>query len=219
MIWNEAEQEFEEGERRGDLKVGPWRWWRPDESLVCESTFDERGELHGVCRRWHPNGELSLVAPYVHGKLHGKQIATRPSEGDSPEMRELLALDDVFRLETLYVDGVAQKGMTTLYGREGLFDPVPEDANLAEHLHKLRPGTALEMVAPFLDGMVARTPRSKITALHYICAAIVGGASHRVHVVDRKGNATIEIVHRASFESGAFALAVDRAVARLSPPT
>jgi hypothetical protein len=219
-IWNEADREWELGETRGGRKIGAWRWWREDGTLACESSFDDDGELHGVARRFHPNGEVSLIAPYVNGKLHGKQIATRPSEGDSPEMRELLTFEDVYRLETLYVEGVVQKGMTTLYGREGLFDPIACDAEglptapLGTSLDKLRAGTALEMTRPFLYGMVARTPRSMIVELHYICAAIVGGASHRLRVVDRRGQEWIEIVHRAQFEEGGFALAVDRAIAR-----
>src|SRR5262245_16900483 len=107
-VWNASEREWELGTRRDGHEVGDWTWWRADGTLVCKSTFDDAGQLHGIARRWHPNGELSLVAPYIRGKLHGKQIATRPSAGDSPEMRELLELEGVYRSELLYVDGEAQ---------------------------------------------------------------------------------------------------------------
>ena len=212
--------EWELGERRDDRRVGHWMWWRDDGSLCCESTFDDDGQLHGESRRYHPNGETSLVAPYLGGRLHGKQIATRPSSGDSPEMRELLELDGVWRLEMLYIDGVAQPGMTTLYAREGLFDPVAHDAegravDLTTQLHKLRPGTALELCTPFLDTMSGRRPRSKITALQYICPALVGGAIHRVQARDRHGATSIEIVGVSAFDQS-LSLAVDRALARLA---
>lgn len=174
-VWNDADAEWELGERRGGLTVGPWRWWRGDGSLACTSTFDDSGALHGVARRFHPNGEPSLVAPYLAGKLHGKQVALRPSSGDSPEVRELLELDDVWRTEILYVDGVSQNGMATLYGPAGLTAPIACDGegmalDLASQLDKLRPGTALELCAAFLPTMVGKLPRSKVRALHYVCA-------------------------------------------------
>ena len=224
-VWNERDREWELGARRDGHEVGDWAWWRADGTLACRSRFDDAGALHGVARRWHPNGEPSLVAPYVAGKLHGKQIATRPSSGDSPEMRELLDLDGVFRSELLYVDGAAQHGLATLYGRDGLFDPIACDAegvpvDLARQLHKLRPGTALELLTPFLPAMGGDVPRSKAKALHYICAALEGGPIHRVQITGRRAERTIAIVPIEAFERG-LALAVDRALVRLaiSPPT
>jgi hypothetical protein len=138
-------------------------------------------------------------------------------------MRELLALDEVYRSEILYVDGKAHDGVVTLYGKAGLFEPIACDADgvpqdLAAQLGKLRPGTALELLSPFLPAMGGDVPRSKITALHYICAAIVGGAIHRVQITGRRGEPTIAIVPLEAFD-GKLALAVDRAVAKLSPPT
>ena len=219
-VWNESDSEWELGARRGSLTVGPWRWWRGDGTLACESSFDDAGELHGVSKRWHPNGEVSLVAPYVHGKLHGKQIATRPSRGESPEMRELLELKDVHRTELLYVDGVSQNGMATLYGRAGLFEPIACDdegkpQDFARQLEKLRPGTALELLSAFLPSMTGKTPRSMVKSLRYVCLAVVGGAIHRIEVEGRRGDKTIAIVPERAFDDG-LALAVDRAVARMN---
>lgn len=221
-VWNEADGEWELGPRRGVRRVGQWSWWRADSSLACVSSFDDDGQLHGVARRYHPNGELSLLAPYEHGKLHGKQIATRPSAGDSPEMRELLEMEGVFRVETFHEAGVTKEGVVTFYGREGLEDPIACDeeglprAPLAASLGKLRPGTALELVAPFLEGMSGRTPRSLIVSLAYVCPAVVGGAAHRVRVVDVFGDDRVDIVPLGAFERPAFALAVDRAAAKLT---
>ncbi|CAN5479871.1 hypothetical protein BH09MYX1_BH09MYX1_48080 [soil metagenome] len=222
-VWNEPDREWELGLRKGSLAVGAWSWWREDGTLACRSTFDDDGALHGIAQRFHPNGETSLVAPYVHGKLHGKQIATRPSSGDSPEMRELLELGDVHRTEILHLDGVSQNGMATLYGPEGLFTPIACDESgnphdFAAQLDKLRPGTALELLVPFLPNLAGKTPRSMIKALHYVCAAIVGGSLHRVQVEGRRGEKTLAIVPREAFDDGP-ALAVDRAVVRLSLPT
>jgi hypothetical protein len=224
-VWNEPDREWELGERRGLTTVGPWTWWREDGSRVGASTFDDDGALDGIARRWHPNGELSLEAPYVHGKLHGKQIATRPSSGDSPELRELLTLDEVYRTEILYREGVCQKGIVTLYGKDGLFSPVAGDEEgrpekFADQLDKLRPGTALELLTAFLPTIVGKTPRSMIKAIHYVCPAMVGGAIHRVQIRDRRGKTAIAIVPRGAFDGG-LALAVDRAVAllRRPPPT
>jgi hypothetical protein len=186
--------------------------------LACVSTFDDEGRLHGVSRRYHPNGEPSLAAPYVAGKLHGKQIATRPSSGDSPEMRELAELDGVFRAELLYLDGVSQHGMTTLYGVEGLFAPVAYDREgrsiaLGSQLEKLRPGTALELVGGFLRSMGGKIPRSMVRTLHYAGPALVGGSLQRVQVGGRRGERSIAIVPREAF--GELTLAVDRRVVAL----
>lgn len=218
--WNAGDREWELGARDGERRTGEWKWWREDGSLACVSSFDDGGELHGVARRFHPSGEPSLVAPYVHGKLHGKQIATRPSSGDSPEMRELLALDHVYRTEILYVSGVSQPGVVTLYAREGLFEPIACDdegvpSDLSTQLHKLRPGTALELLTPFLEHMGQKTPKSMIKSLRYICPALVGGAIHRVEIEGRRGQRSVAIVPIGAFERG-LALAVDRGVARLS---
>jgi hypothetical protein len=106
-VWSESDDEWELGERRGDLHVGEWTWWRADGSLVCRSTFDDAGRLDGLCRRYHPGGEVALEAPYSRGVLHGRQVMTRPSTGASPENTILLQLEDVYRMDTLHVSGVA----------------------------------------------------------------------------------------------------------------
>src|SRR5262245_24433769 len=98
--FNAKDNEWELGDRSGELCVGDWTWWRPDGTLLGTTHFDDAGRPHGICRRFHPNGELALEAPYDRGVAHGKQIMTRPSEGESPENPIMAQLPGVYRMET-----------------------------------------------------------------------------------------------------------------------
>jgi hypothetical protein len=220
-VFNDADQEWELGERRGALQVGAWIWWRPDGTLLSDAEFDADGALHGIARRYHPSGELALEAPYHHGALHGRQIMTRPLEGTSPENPALLELEGVYRMDSLNVDGEPQ-GIATFYDKAGLASPVPAGADgrsidLGSHLGKLRPSTALVMVTPFFHTMTGRLPSSMVSMLHYICLAMVGSTHHRLQVVNDLGEKTITIAEESEI-SRALSLAVDLRAAQLSPP-
>lgn len=221
-VFNDADGEWELGERRGEQQVGPWTWWRPDGSLLAVAEFDDGGKLHGVARRYHPSGELALEAPYHHGVLHGRQIMTRPLEGTSPENAALVELEGVYRMDSLNVDGQPQ-GIATFYDKQGLASPVPagpdgRSIDLGAHLGKLRPSTAMVMVTPFFHTMTGRLPSSMVSMIHYICLAIVGSTHHRLQVVDDVGEKAITIAEESEI-SRALSLAVDLRAARLSPPS
>lgn len=52
------------------LRVGRWRSWRPDGTLLVEADY-HRGHRHGVWTKWHPNGALAVRLPYRAGALAG----------------------------------------------------------------------------------------------------------------------------------------------------
>lgn len=117
------DQEWELGERRGEKRIGILKWWRVDGTLVCESHFDEDGELDGIARRYHPDGTVSMESSYVHGQRWGKTWHSRSRSGDSPEDVHMQALpDEVCRLELVYVGDKAGP-VQALLGRDGANQP------------------------------------------------------------------------------------------------
>jgi len=72
-FWLPDEWEWElsktddEGRKHGDVK-----WWRPDGTLVCESTY-VHGLAQGPGRRFHESGEVSQTYEFVDDKLHGER--------------------------------------------------------------------------------------------------------------------------------------------------
>jgi antitoxin component YwqK of YwqJK toxin-antitoxin module len=72
--WSEPDQEWVVGERdaAGEL-VGDVTYYRPDGSMVCICSH-AAGRPHGQSRRFHESGEVSQVAQYVDGVLHGTRI-------------------------------------------------------------------------------------------------------------------------------------------------
>ena len=241
-VWNEAESEWELGETRDGVHVGEWNWWRPEGALVCRSFFNEQGQLHGECNRYHPNGDSSYTATYASGKKHGKEIICRPISGETTEVGALQLCQinpQLHRMETLWIEG--EMRAATLYNRHGLVDPVPRTSSgageLDGQLHKLLSGTSLSMTTPFLHTMgsapskmvqammegvdresslvlPAKIPISMVTSLQYICPAVEGGTQHRIGVVDHRGQSHVAIVE-ADDISRSLKLAVDVEIAVL----
>jgi hypothetical protein len=72
--WSEPDREWVVGERdAGGEFVGDVTYYRPDGSLVCICPH-VAGRPHGQSRRFHESGEVSQVAQYVDGVLHGPRI-------------------------------------------------------------------------------------------------------------------------------------------------
>jgi Leucine-rich repeat (LRR) protein len=233
--WSAAESAWSLGERKDGVSVGPWTWWRPDGALMARCEFDEAGRIHGLHERFHPPGlattvgdtsagELASLSSYEHGKLHGKQILTRPPRG-SPENKDFpLANLSLHQIELLYVEGEPAGGIT-LYTRAGARAPVPvgvdgRSNDLGKHLAKILPGTSLALVADFVHptlGEPLAFPRS--TAISYHGPALGRTASsspiHRMRFV-RPGCPEETLMIETSEISRAFALAVDLGVARLA---
>lgn len=73
-VWKEDDWEWElaatdsDGEMHGDVK-----WWRPDGTLACESSY-VHGVAQGEGRRYHESGEVSRTYTFVDGQLHGESI-------------------------------------------------------------------------------------------------------------------------------------------------
>jgi len=110
-------------------------WWRADGSLAARSMFDDDGQLHGICRRFHPDETVSLEAPFQRGKAHGQRFHTRSKSGGSPEDVHLdaLPLPGVCRIDQLHIQGQLTP-FQTLYGREGRDAPVATRGGRAEDL-------------------------------------------------------------------------------------
>jgi hypothetical protein len=92
--WNAAEREWEHGEKIGERHVGRWRWWRADGSLLCESTFDESGLLHGEFARYHPDGTRSRHGTFARGEHVGDETflrSKRPSREHFPVLSRAVA--------------------------------------------------------------------------------------------------------------------------------
>ncbi len=67
--WNEADREWERGERRGALNVGAWTWWRGDGSL--ESLFvSGEAKLHTLYARAGLFDPVACDATSLGGELH-----------------------------------------------------------------------------------------------------------------------------------------------------
>jgi hypothetical protein len=155
-IFNAAENEWELGERRGDKQIGAWTWWRPDGTLVCKSPFDDRGELDGVCRRYHPDGTISMESRYVHGVRWGKTWHTRSARGDSPEDGHVAQLPaEVCRLEMVYINGQMVPMMLATLRAEGRDKPPELRAGQLQHmkrdLPKYHAGTAFMVIGGITD--------------------------------------------------------------------
>lgn len=68
-IWNKKENEWELGKvnEKGDC-IGEWKWWlAPNGHLCCHTFFDDNGKMIS-CKRFHPNGEVSLELFYNENK-------------------------------------------------------------------------------------------------------------------------------------------------------
>lgn len=205
--WNAAEAEWELGAKRDGHPIGAWTWWRGDGTRVCESLFDDDGNLHGECRRFHPGGELAYQAVFDRGDKRGREIVCRPLTGDTPEVgaAQLAELDpELYRMEMFWADGAIQA--MTMYNRDGLVAPIAAGEPVGDHLHKLRAGTSFHLRTPFLITMGSvpqppaptmlppKIPRSMVTRAGYICLAVVGGTIHRVEITDHHGHKHIAIV-------------------------
>ena len=140
------DDEWELGLKKNGMLLGDVTWWRSDGTVVCKSHFDETGKLHGTCRRFHPDGDLSMESRYVHGVRWGKTWHTRSRNGDSPENVHLDSLPpNVFRVEYAYINGQTAPLITALT-REGLETPPKIRlgclVDFAADIPKVAPGTA-----------------------------------------------------------------------------
>lgn len=155
--WNDADQEWELGEKDPlGRRIGEWRFWRADGSLLTIEPRDKGGRLHGVFRRFHPNGELAQQANYVEGRSHGVSFWTLPTSGECDHASAFVSnLPGTMRMDMPYDQGVAQPLHFTLYNEAGLRDPIAFSDGIAidlEHqLHKLVAETTLRPIADAFD--------------------------------------------------------------------
>ena len=103
--FNEQDQEWELGPKNeAGQPVGQWRWWLPDGHLVCETNYDDQGQIE-LCTRYHQDGTWASKVTYRAGKPHGVghyQASTSPTtEKPIPEQ----APDNIFRMEYQWEDG------------------------------------------------------------------------------------------------------------------
>jgi hypothetical protein len=105
-VFDAAENEWQVGAKKGKKLLGDWTWWRPDGTLCARSSFNDQGELHGIARRYHSDGSISMESRYVHGVRWGKTRHTRSRRGDSPEDVHMAEFPDhVFEVAMAYSAG------------------------------------------------------------------------------------------------------------------
>ncbi len=153
-VFNAAENEWELGTTKGGVSVGEWTWWRPDGTLVCRSTYDDKGALHGVSRRHHPDGSLSMESRYVHGVRWGKTRHTRSLRGGSPEDAHMAPVPaHVFELSMVYNAGDVL--LVSMLNEHGAKSPPKSQggwfADLTREIPKFVPGTAFMALGTLLD--------------------------------------------------------------------
>jgi len=84
-----------------DPKTRLGRWWDDRGRVTCEWTEDARGQVHGVMRHYHPNGELAAEVPHVHGDIRGTEIQYAPTRG-KPNSFYSGQTDTVRRIERVW---------------------------------------------------------------------------------------------------------------------
>jgi hypothetical protein len=148
------ENEWPLGTTKGGKRIGEWSFWRADGSLVGRATFDAKGVLHGIARRFHSDGAISMESRYVHGVRWGKTRHTRSKKGDSPEDVHMAALPDhVVEISMAYAGGqvLVTAACNALVAKKppkveaGYFD------DFAREIKKYEAGTAFMVLGTIVD--------------------------------------------------------------------
>lgn len=107
-VWSEEEKEWVLGQLVDGKRHGTFRFWRPDGTLCCESTF-EHGEAHGPFRRFHQNRQVSQQGCFEHDRRAG-QIVWQRSTGRSTEVTlPPQAGDNVWKACSHVEDGIVKR--------------------------------------------------------------------------------------------------------------
>ena len=218
-LWNEGRKEWELGAySKANCQTGVWQWWRPDGTLSCRSSFDAKGRLEGIARRFHPSGEVSLWAAYSKNLPHGREIQLRHTKGRSPENPTFKGLDKaIYRIECLLLRG-DRKESITLYGKAGVAFPLPKtQTERATNLHGLvsamLPATALVKIGSALDIASHPVPGTVKSEFLYQGLASTDAMVHRILLIQDKRKKEI-ILSLAQLEK-CFVPSVDYGVGKL----
>ncbi|WP_435415196.1 toxin-antitoxin system YwqK family antitoxin [Polaribacter aestuariivivens] len=60
-----------EGVLNKRARVGNWKYFYPDGTLMSEENYNNQGELHGEQLVYYPDGQVTEFAIYENGLLHG----------------------------------------------------------------------------------------------------------------------------------------------------
>lgn len=127
-VWVEERSEFRVSPLVDGLPQGEVRWFRPDGTLACVSTY-VAGKGHGPYERFHQNGEWSQRGQMRTGNRHGvccwRRSVAETTEGTLPPATP----ERVREARILYVDGLP--GPTRFYDGDGVElrsngEPLPE---------------------------------------------------------------------------------------------
>jgi hypothetical protein len=103
--WSEDDGEWILAPRDGEGRLdGLMVTWREDGTLASESPH-VRGEEHGEARRFHESGEVSRIATYKRGKLHGLSVWFASDKRTSERMHALGMSREIARSEVDYAYG------------------------------------------------------------------------------------------------------------------
>jgi hypothetical protein len=212
-VWIPEDYEWGLGEKKDDKCIGEWKWWRPDGSLACHSFFNEEGQLEGIARRYHPNGEISLYVRYHKGKIFGKAIYTKVTSGESPENLNFPEEPkSLYRMEYIQQGNSVNDDCLTFYNLEGVKEPIESDVkgysiDLGNQLHKLLTTTKMIMLSDELKPIEGRNIKlGKGTIVIYWGLALVNGTIHRIKLPDK----TITVVEAEEINKK-LSLTIDKA--------
>ena len=136
-VWNAEQDEWELGNKKGTKEIGESTWWRADGSLACKSTFDAKGKLDGMCRRFHPDGSPSMEGRYVHGDRWGKTRHTRSLKGDSPEDLHMAEIpSNAFELALTFVADETSPMLNAMLTKKGVQSPPKSRLGVLEDLER-----------------------------------------------------------------------------------
>jgi hypothetical protein len=159
-IWNAHEETWGAGTLGEDGKrAGRWTFYFADGALAGSASY-VNGVRDGVAEWFHKNksGDLRERTTYVAGKIHGKRVWQRSRKGKTPGFEWFDKLGEgTWRYEVPHYNGTAQPRYATYYGKNGVEEQVPANAEgrsigLGDHMDKLEPQTVLMLVEEtFLD--------------------------------------------------------------------
>ena len=105
--WCAEDNEWVLGPKNADGDYhGEVHYWRPDGTLVSIATLVD-GEPDGEARRFHENGEVSQIANYDSGVLHGVRSWFACDEPTTEKMHAPGMSKDITRSEVRYERGQA----------------------------------------------------------------------------------------------------------------
>jgi len=86
--WNSGDASWEHGETDSNgCRQGAWRAWREDGTVRGETPYLDH-DVHGINRRFHPDGTVASEARWEHGVLRDSAFYGTDKPTDEPNLRQ-----------------------------------------------------------------------------------------------------------------------------------